>query len=480
MANNLPTSGGRASNGKDYTVECTISDVAPFTVHFRQPKNMAGRYGFDYPRDADRYPIERVVEELKGKKVANRKILYKGNITNFNNIYLQGATLSHQLKSKDYLPAWLAIFPHTTTAVYRGGSDMHSLGVKLDVELQQLIGNTSSLSASKFKTLEFVSSDASKLTVSPTTMSIADILSKGRKNTLIDPINNKNRNDYIAKGAILIKGVKNQLLTRHESIAVYAVSNKCRALVGELMVHKNNVTYKADLVFVDVISSKGSTVNAPTGVEDYLKRWSFNQALIRAEKVVQSTFKLHNFMQHSKVSNFMKKYNAGVSNIQKVYNLNVDDALNKFLEIIEKEFIEIYELYGEHNPRGVNGKNIKLNSTQNLKTFIFNTDLSAGRINGFAPGDVVGGKFKWGNIIIIFKQANTNKDTLVHEIGHSLTLRHVFDIKAPHTFYQGHSDKVMDYTWSSSSPNVMNPNKRKLFVRYQWYKMQSDKSTYKL
>ena len=159
-------------------------------------------------------------------------------------------------------------------------SDMHSLGVKLDVELQQLIGNTSSLSASKFKTLEFVSSDASKLTVSPTTMSIADILSKGRKNTLIDPINNKNRNDYIAKGAILIKGVKNQLLTRHESIAVYAVSNKCRALVGELMVHKNNVTYKADLVFVDVISSKGSTVNAPTGVEDYLKRWSFNQALI--------------------------------------------------------------------------------------------------------------------------------------------------------------------------------------------------------
>ncbi|MFZ2554750.1 hypothetical protein [Psychrobacter urativorans] len=142
--------------------------------------------------------------------------------------------------------------------------------------------------------------------------------------------------------------------------------------------------------------------------------------------------------------------------------------------------IEVFFGCATRPPRGVNGKNIKLNSTQNLKTFIFNTDLSAGRINGFAPGDVVGGKFKWGNIIIIFKQANTNKDTLVHEIGHSLTLRHVFDIKAPHTFYQGHSDKVMDYTWSSSSPNVMNPNKRKLFVRYQWYKMQSDKSTYKL
>ena len=43
MATNLPNSGGTASRDKDYTVECTISDVAPFTVHFRQTKDMAGR-----------------------------------------------------------------------------------------------------------------------------------------------------------------------------------------------------------------------------------------------------------------------------------------------------------------------------------------------------------------------------------------------------------------------------------------------------
>ena len=68
MANNLPNSGGTASRDKDYTVECTISDVAPFTVHFRQPKDMAGRYGFDYPRDADRYPIEEIFEDVSGNK----------------------------------------------------------------------------------------------------------------------------------------------------------------------------------------------------------------------------------------------------------------------------------------------------------------------------------------------------------------------------------------------------------------------------
>lgn len=480
MATNLPTSRGRASNGKDYTVECTISDVAPFTVHFRQPKDMAGRYGFDYPRDADRYPIEEIFEDASGNKFRDNRKLYIGNIANFNNIYLQGATFSPKLKSKDYLPAWLVIFPHTTTAVYKGGSDMHSHGIKLDLEIQQLIGNNSSLSASKFKTLEFVSSNPSKLIVSPTTIPITNILAKGRTSTTVNDVKGKTRNDYKAERAVLIKGVKNQLLTKHESIAVYAISNKCKALVGELMVHKNNVTYKADLVFVDVTSSSRSTVNSASDIEYYLKFKSFNQALIRAEKVVQSKFELHKLSQHSKVSNFLTKYNSGVTSIQRSHGLNPRAALNKFLDVIKTELIEIYELYGEHNPKDINGNKIKLNNTYNLKTFIFNTDLNAGSINGFAPGDVVGGKFKWGNIIIIFKQANTNKDTLVHEIGHSLTLRHVFDSKAPYVFYQGYSDKVMDYTWYRGRRNAINKNKRILFPRYQWYKMQNDKSTYKL
>ena len=71
------------------------------------------------------------------------------------------------------------------------------------------------------------------------------------------------------KRLFLFKGVKNQLLTQNESIAVYAVSDKCKALVGELMVHKNNVTYKADLVFVDVTSSSNSNVNSASDIEYY-------------------------------------------------------------------------------------------------------------------------------------------------------------------------------------------------------------------
>lgn len=480
MATSLPTSRGTSSRNKDYTVECTISDVAPFTVHFRQPKDMAGRYGFDYPRDADRYPIEEIFEDVSGNKIIDNRKLFIGNITNFNNIYLKGSKLSHKLKSKGYLPAWLVLFPHTTSAVYKGGSDMHSLGIKLDLEIQQSIGDKSSLSAGKFKTLEFVSSNPNKLTVDPETISIAKILNKGVTETIVDGKKGITRNDYISKKAILIKGVKNQLLTEHENIAVYAVSDKCKALVGELMVHKNNITYKADLVFVDVTSSPNSNVNSASDIEYYLKFLSFNQALIRAEKVVQSTFKLH-LINQPEVLSFLATYRAGVTGIQRKFpGLNAHDALNKFLNIIEKGFIDIYESYGTHIHTDVNGNRIKLNDAKNPKTFIFNTDLEAGRINGFAPGSVVGGKFQWGNIIIIFKQANTNKDTLVHEIGHSLTLRHVFDSKAPYRFYQGYSNKVMDYTWYRGKRNAKNKNKRILFPRYQWYKMQNDTSTYKL
>ena len=65
----------------------------------------------------------------------------------------------------NYLPVWLAIFPYTTNSVYRGSSSMHKNGVKLDIELQQPIRDTSKLTDSKYAKLEFVSSDPSKISV---------------------------------------------------------------------------------------------------------------------------------------------------------------------------------------------------------------------------------------------------------------------------------------------------------------------------
>lgn len=451
-----------------------------FTVHFRQPKDMAGRYGFDYPRDADRYPIERIELDSKGNKIQTQRRLYIGDIGDFKNIYLQDAQNSHHLKNHDYLPAWLAMFPYTTDKVYKGGSDMHSDGIELDIEVQQMIGETSPLNSDNYKKIEFVSSNPDKLYVSPTEIPFSKLLEGGPTAKLVDVVNRKKRNDYITNRAVYVKGVKNQLLTTHENIAVYAISkSNQKYLVGELMVHKNNVTYKTDLVFVDVLSSSSSIIKGSSDIEYHLKYLSFNQALIRAEKRVQTKFKLYELTKHSNVRNFLATVNAGIAGIQSKYGLNKKDAKNKLIKIIKNQLINLYELYGDHNPRDIEGNKVRLNDPNNPRTFIFNTDFSAGSVNGFAYAEVEGGRLKWGNSVIIFSQANGKNDTLSHEIGHSLTLRHVFDSKAPHVFYQGFSDKVMDYTWRLGS-TVRNQNKRISFTRYEWYLMHKDPSARKL
>ena len=47
-----------------------------FTVHFRQPEDMAGRYGFDYPRDADRYPISFIDQDSNGSRIQKFQKLF--------------------------------------------------------------------------------------------------------------------------------------------------------------------------------------------------------------------------------------------------------------------------------------------------------------------------------------------------------------------------------------------------------------------
>ena len=76
ISSNLPVCKGTASQGSlaDCTVECTISDMQPFTIHFRRPESNPalnatskstlydGSYGFDLLRDEYVYDIEDVFE----------------------------------------------------------------------------------------------------------------------------------------------------------------------------------------------------------------------------------------------------------------------------------------------------------------------------------------------------------------------------------------------------------------------------------
>ena len=92
----------------------------------------------------------------------------------------------------------------------------------------------------------------------------------------------------------------------------------------------------------------------------------------------------------------------------------------------------------------------------------------------------------WENSVVIFKQAQTNLDTLVHEIGHSLKLPHIFEYWGnDYQFYQGQTSNIMDYTWYETVnwDNKLkkwmtgaNFKKRKFFSKVQWDLLRSDRS----
>lgn len=436
-----------------------------FTVHFRQPKNMAGRYGFDYPLDADRYPISLIDQDYNGNRIQAFQKLFIGNIANFKDIYLKGAMHSPLLHKYNYLPAWLAVFPYTTNSVYKGGSSMHKDGVKLDIELQKLIGDTSKLSASKYIELKFVSSNPSKLTVSPSSIPIKKFIKQGYKTTVVDKTNSKSRKDYVLKKAVLVKGVKNKLLSKHESIAVYAISAKSKDLVGELMVHKNDQTYKADLVLVPVKTSTGINKNSLESIEWYLKYQSFNQALIRAEIKTTELFDLNKFNSDSDIESYIKRANK---------NSHTPGSASDGI-------ITAYDKYGLGKHKDKNGNIISINQKGHKKTYIFLLDFDVTGLNGRAPPDYSTGRFAWGNVATVLKSGLSDYETLVHEVAHSMGLPHIFepDFTNQYKFHQGFSNKVMDYTWQLGTGND-NPNSRISFARYQWYLMQKDSSVYKL
>lgn len=419
-----------------------------FSVHFRVPENMMGRYGFDYPRDKDIYPIEMVGYQ-------SHQPILKSDMNKFKDVYLADAILSEKLVKKGYLPAWLLFFPYTDTATYTHGSTMHSAGVKLDIELHLDIGESSL--ADDGMQISFVPSDSKALIVKPTSIPLSKFLATNKITQDIDKVKGTKRYQYNLEGAVLIKGIKNQVLTKHQYITVYATKNGNKHEVGVLMVHKNNTTYKAELVFVDVTSSQGSKVAAASDVEYQLKMFGLNQALIRAEKVAHTKLDLFQLAQKdSKVMNFIGSYRRQPD----------------IISYVEKELIAIYERHGNLKPLDKQGKSIRLDDPNNKRTFVFITDLVSTAYNGFASASMSGSNIKFGNCIILFKHANTKNDTLMHELGHSFGLLHIFDSNAEYQFHQGWSNKIMDYL-------NQNPNKRearKLFTRYEWYKMRQDES----
>ncbi|UOX32518.1 hypothetical protein LXD69_10690 [Flavobacterium sediminilitoris] len=423
-----------------------------FMVHFRRPSDYNGKYGFDWLRDEYIYPIETVTNDNNGtaigtptalcKDVAALKMEYKTtDVVNPISPY-----------ANDYYPAWLSIFPYTTTAQFSHGSRMHKNGVYLDLEIEELETLVDDATEILFK------SNNPFLKITPSKLNLKDLISSKRTKNLGGTTA---RDYYLAEKKVNIK-CEGGTLNSHEEIKIFAKLGVQKEEVGKLMVYKNNVIPKAEIVAINVITSS-NLANLRNDYQYLFKNQSFNQALIRAEVKVDTKFDI----------NSLPSTDVDVQNF--INNKNTMSA-NQIRSSIEN----LYLKYGKHKP--VSGQ---IDDNTTTRTYLFYTDLNAGRTSGICSLD--NATNVWGNHYVIFNQGLNSKRTVIHECGHSLSLPHIFSSAlSSFEFYHGYTDNYMDYEWQkgnrapngsyySSGDNKFKGNMYSLF-KWQWNIVRTDRS----
>ncbi len=412
-----------------------------FLVHFRRPSDYQGKYGFDWLREEYIFPLVKVAKDNNGNSINAPRPLCK-NVNNLKQEYLNGVLNNISPYGIRYYPSWLSIFPNTTTKQFAHGSRMHASGVKLDLqfdELEQLLADGTEIlleSSNKF------------LKISPTKIPIAEVINAGKKSR---NINGKIINYYELNKKITVK-CEGGTLNHHTEIKVFAKLDKEKVEVGKLMVYKNNIIPKAEIVVVNVISNSSSKASLRTDYQYLFKNQSFNQALIRAEVTVDTEFDLTKLAKNADIATFLT--NAGTySSARKL-----------------SDIISLYEKYGKFTVKG------GINSNNTHRTYLFFTSLSSGGTRGICSLDQNTGV--WGNSYIVFNIGLQNARTIVHECGHSFALPHIFEEAGnpPHPFYQGYTDAYMDYDWAQGGKANKYDGKMQSIFKWQWDIMRKDRS----
>ncbi|MCU4476646.1 hypothetical protein KTI30_19720, partial [Acinetobacter bereziniae] len=153
-----------------------------FTVHFRHNENdFDGGYGFDWLRNE-------YINNFKKVDGIHYKKTFKGNISELLAIYLEGQKTLIRPHGYNYIPAWLAIFPKTTSKQSASGSqEINKNGVDLNLEIVQFSSDERDPLTNDGTSIELLAtSDFIKL--NPSKFDIKQLISN-RKNREIDKIN---------------------------------------------------------------------------------------------------------------------------------------------------------------------------------------------------------------------------------------------------------------------------------------------------
>ena len=566
ISSNLPVCTGTASQGtiEDCTVECTISDMQPFTIHFRRPENNPtsgsgsksnlydGSYGFDWLRDEYVYNILDVFELVdmhSGVATPKRNRLYKGKVDKLIKEYIQLNSKDSKVKAENtkiktklgntYIPSWLSIFP--TTHVLGKSNN----GVDLYIEVEQeekLAASVPALTNPSGININFEADQGIDISVSGI-KTLADLISGTSEE--ID-LNLDGPSSYIDSKKVKRYSDKSKTINitasagiddvRFIRVKATDVSKNCTKTVGLICIYPNghNSIHHSDINFVPtLIAPLSKTYQLPThtlngrpfNINSFIENHFLNQALVSSNIQQAADFELFND------SDFIA-YITKTYDYQSKTSFTSNPTNGKPTTINNRHHVPLYKKDSQGNyVVDSNGNLIKNNTLglrddlidlyakqqntifddndDNKQTYILLTDFyisdigldNQGEFDKTTLGGVTSGEVKtsgssnhikkwieWGNFVLMFDDENENYDVIstVHELGHSFSLPHTFEIDdyTKHSFYKGYTDNIMDYSHKDVDPlftnttsdiNTYDGQQFSLF-KWQWEILRNDRS----
>lgn len=394
-----------------------MSCLSRFTIHFRRPEKLKqnknkpyqGEYGFDWLREEYIYPIDTVVYQDAGyyKEIKSEpKALLIKDPVKFLQEYNRGVENPITPYRQDYYPAWLSIFAYGVQG--NANATIHKEGVYLNLQLDEIDDIKDDGTELIFK--------ASKpcLKITPVKIPISEFIATPKKNRKLG-YNGATINYYELENAVNIS-CQGDTLSKHEEIQVVAKLGDTETEVGKLMVYQNNDVPVANIVVVKVITCDGAgnkTVpDIHQSLEHLLKYQSFNQALIRAEISASEDFDLNEFKEDEEVNDLLETIKEG-------FMFDNDNFVKKLPNTLQR----IYQKYGKNRPLG----GIDIEDDEQKNTYLLFIDINLER--GNRRGETVASEFyrgKVGNLCVIYTAGLHSDVTIVHEIGHSFQLKHIY------------------------------------------------------
>lgn len=425
------------------TNECTAGGVFPHVaVEFRPNQNYLGKFGFDWIRVADSglTPSEADVlytdnmgyyNEPDGtkNKTTRGDAFYNGTFiadnpkstllaNSFKNLDNWGALSKMQLNMQSDFPDYKYRMPVMTLMPKDATKNPHNVGLEGALDM---VVKTGSIRASSLK-LKVRSSYDEEILNEAFTFSTNNLPLSSRTNVL----------------KICSKGILTQ------DVTVYVYTEKCHLPCGAFKLLANNNVRNINMVLMGVETKLNLVIRSLIGIpniDDITKvRTLLAQALISVDKIIDKNFDGTPLILNMTALNTLGQTKLNVAS-HGIATTSSSDAMfdwakmNTIFNVLEQE----YQFSIASIPSLVSGDAFR---------FYFLPDrCGSGSLGGIAGGGSIG-----VNRTAYFKtwQPKTTAETIVHEIGHNLGLRHTFNFDTAHansyTYKYKSTDNIMDYS----------------------------------